>query len=187
MLTQASTLTETSGYNAGNTGLDEYSERLAEKTLSGTAYSIEWGGAPGPPEITYKDGKFATIEVDYDPADVTGLRDAVPVANVAARVRLMQIGAPITKNHGSPATLPGYVSYQIRNISQPPEMGIMIGKTENIAGSFDVGVFGKAIEPIHQDPNIARLHTGDYSLSGAGGGDEPARVGSSVLRVRLFR
>lgn len=176
-LKTAANLTVVPGLSAGNVGLGpvgdptEIIDHLTPHMLAGSDKTITWSGTALPGAVNYVTTPGnPTIDVPCTPATATGTA-SVPAANVAGRVRLLQFGQRILEaNRNGSTTLAGEKFGEIRNITAVDGVKAdkVIGETPNISGDFSVGVIGTAVEPVHQNPDIAILHGPGYNLRGAG-------------------
>lgn len=148
----------------------EKARTLERQALPNTSFNVFWSaGARGfASDVSYQPLLWGSPEVSvpFNPADVTG-NSVVSARNVVPRVSLMQFGQTLrTGNAQSPAE-----DYQglIRNITSvvDPNRGMVMGKSENVQGNFDVAVMGNSVTPRHQIPAVRTLHE-VYRLTGQG-------------------
>ena len=170
------TLTRSNRFNAragltASTGGAAARAALASAALPGTAVNLSWGDADSGVSANYTNllatpAKFITVQSGFRPADV-GSHDGIPAANLAGRVRLMQVGQRRwTSANAEIANTTG----QIRNITSSVDKaaGVVIGKTADAYGSSDTLIAGVFADVKAQNPAFDTLREGDDELTGAG-------------------
>jgi hypothetical protein len=182
VLNRASIFTVTAGLTTANVAkagsppatTAEKLNTLTAQMLPG-AVNAKWGDAGFNQDVGFNtprptDPERPTVELPYDPNQVSGTV-AVPKANVDPRVRVWQFAQTLTTSNGSLNTPVGQNPGEIRNItaSLDAKNKLAVGQTQFPGGNFDLVAGGKAVTPVHQNPDIAALQNpATYNLNGAG-------------------
>ncbi|MFA6045956.1 MAG: S8 family serine peptidase [Phycisphaerales bacterium] len=170
------TLTRSNRFNA-NAGLTARSGDVAARTaltnssLPGTSVALSWGDADSSRSANYNSvvatpANWITVQSSFKPADVQAAV-GIEAANLAGRVRLMQVGG---RRFAANGTELANTTGQVMNITTSVDAatGTVIGKTPDLFGASDTTIVGRAVEVKDQNPAFNTLHnSGDY-LTGTG-------------------
>lgn len=169
-------LTRSSTFNVGNaltgrSGNAAAQASLAAAALPGTRVNLSWGDAAFNQSVNYGNqiatpANFIGVEVPYKASDIP-TSAALPRANVAGRVRLMQVGAR-RWDENNVEIAQASTTGQIRNITTSIGADVIKGKTADVFGSSDALIAAIPVAVRHQDPAFRALHGGTWNLTGNG-------------------
>jgi len=179
-LTQASALRVQQGLTETHAGSAENVQFMSGWSLPGSSYHLGWGDPfdwRDPQKMTYTLEHNGTRlarpmpTVPYNPAGIRGTA-SIPVDRVATRLRLWQFRDGMVRNatlyneNGAPVL--DSVNHTISGASQHKLDHIFQGtpRLEETAAGYDLVVGGVAVDPVHQNPQIAALHA--RGLTGKG-------------------
>ena len=173
-LTRANTFWVDQGLTGEHVGSNEQALTVAGHTLMGSNFEIRWRDPYDPTDngimeytLTGPEGNLARPEIrmPYNRSRVAG-NSKLSADDIEKRMYLWQFRKGIVRSVNkldSITETPQIITCSGEILGTPQRIG---GDVVDTLGKFNLAVSGEAVDPVHQDPNIAALH--NRGLSGNG-------------------